>query len=115
MQGESSLVFSQGGSPQCAVSCFPSEVRPKALLQQFLTLYYKGIFRAFAIQWMRWRLLASSGPKARPEDYKPAEQNAQTSCFQCWTESNLPCLLPCGWAEDLFLVFLCLGISEAAT
>lgn len=74
MQGESSLVFSQGGSPQCAVSCFPSEVWPKALLQQFLTLYYKGIFRAFAIQWMRWRLLASSGPKARPEDYKPVEK-----------------------------------------
>ena len=50
MQGESSLVFSQGGSPQCTVDCFPSRVWHKALPQQFLTDYYKGIVRALLLK-----------------------------------------------------------------
>lgn len=50
MQGESSLVFSRGGSPRCTVDCFLSKVWHKALLQQFLTHYYKGIFRAWLLK-----------------------------------------------------------------
>ena len=50
MQNESSLAFSQDGSPQCMVDCFCGRVCHKALLQQFLTLYNKGVFRALLVK-----------------------------------------------------------------
>ena len=49
MQGESGLEFSRGGSPRCTVDCFPGKGWHKALRQQFLTLYYKGIVRALLL------------------------------------------------------------------
>ena len=50
MQNESSLVFSQGGSPQCMVDCFCGRVCHKVLLQHFLALYYKGVLGALLVK-----------------------------------------------------------------
>jgi len=73
-QGESSLVFSQGGSPQGTVDCVPARVWHEALLQQFPTLPYSGIFRALLLLTGSRRLCAPSSSalknKAHPRHYQ---------------------------------------------
>lgn len=99
MQGEISTVFSQGRPPQCTVDCFPSRVWHKALLQEFLTLYYKGIFRALLLK--GWggslHLLLSLSGNRSPHPPSPQrftnlwrKRTIMRGCLQCaWMRKSL--------------------------